>query len=165
MPPRRRRYSSPARKRNYAWESSRFAPTTVGEGLQVSASLLADPVTNTVSALVRQAFTVVRIIGELKVVSAAAGFDVEWAAGISVINKDAFAANVLPEPATDTAQKWMWWKARTSPPSDENFAFMELDIKAKRKLSSEDELFFVIDNLDMDDDLEFSLSTRVLVSW
>jgi len=116
MPRPRRRYSNRPAKRNYAWEASRFAPVVVGEGAQITASLLAPSTVDTVDALTRQAFTVVRIIGELKVVSAAAGFDVEWAAGISVINKDAFALNVVPDPETDTAHKWMWWKARTSPP-------------------------------------------------
>jgi len=162
MPRRARSYSSRPRAQ-YAWEASRFAPAAIAPGNQVTARLLADAPVNTAEILQRQGLVVTRIVGNLKVVSENVSLDVEWAAGISVINNDAFNANVVADPALDTAQKWMWWEARNSPPANENFHLLYLDIKTKRKLNSRDALYFVIDNLDGFENLEFTLSTRVLV--
>ena len=166
MPARRRSYSrSPRTRRRYAWETSIFDPEIVTIGNQAYGGLLAVPAVNTIEALSSQGQTVLRCIGSLRINSTHATDSVEWAAGITMVGPDAFAAGNLPDPVTDSNEKWMWWMARVSPPPGAGGTAIQidLDVKAKRRRASGDEMAFIIDNHDSAQQLEFALSVRVLV--
>jgi len=162
MPRGSRRYS---RKPRYAWESSTFDPASVTSGSTSTAGLLSNAPADAIETLTAQGLTVVRIVGSLRVNSEDVALSVEWAAGISVIQNDAFNAGAVPSPLTSTAQKWMWWLSRVSPPVGAGGLSLQvdLDIKSKRKLDARDRLYFVIRNHDAVQSLEFALSVRVLV--
>ena len=148
-----------------AWESSVFDPATVAPGAQTAASLLVGSSTGSITGLIAQGFNVIRILGSLRVNSTDVALSVEWAAGITVVGKDAAAANVNPDPLTDDFHKWMWWMARVSPPPGAGGTSIQiaLDVKARRKLTGQDNLRFIIENHDAFESLEFALSTRVLI--
>ena len=165
MPPRRRRSSNRGPKARYAWETSVFDPASVGPGAETTANLASDS-TGDVSQFAQvQGLSVVRIIGSLRVNSTHASLSVEWAAGIAMIEDDAFAANVVPDPLTQPF-KWMWWMARVSPPPGAGGSSIqiELDIKARRRFPGGTGILgFIINNHDVAETLEFALSTRVLL--
>ena len=164
MPRPRRAYSRKPRAK-YAWESSSFDPATLAPGSQVTAQLLSANLGG-VAGILAAAFTVVRIIGSLRVNSDDATLSVEWAAGIAPIMGDAVTANVFPDPhASDDQFPWQWWMSRVSPPAGAGGLSIqvELDIKAQRRMTGNQRLMFILNNHDAFETLEFSLSTRVLV--
>ena len=153
-----------ASRPHYSWETSTFAPTTVNFGNQVTADLAADTTGSNDQLTPTQALTVVRIIGSLRVNSTAALLSVDWAAGITMIESDAFNANVVPEPQSQP-NKWMWQMARSSPPPGAGGSSIQidLDIKSRRRFpGGKGVLAFIIDNTDDFEQLEFALSVRVL---
>ena len=163
--PRPRRGYTRRPKRRYAWESSTFDPVTMLPGAQVSANLLSTAAVDTPETLLMQGVKIVRMIGSLRVNSIDVSLSVEWAAGITVVGKDADQANAIPDPVTDTAHGWMWWMSRVSPPPGAGGTSIQidLDIKSQRRLRSQDRPIFVIDNHDGFETLEFALALRVLV--
>ncbi len=162
MPRPRRRYQRSAR-RQMQWDTSNFVPATVTAGGQATADVTSG-FWEAVAGAGRKGITVLRIIGSLRVNSTDATFAAEWAAGFGIIEEDSATAGQFPDPQNDADFNWLWWMARAAPPAAGSTANnMDIDSKAKRRFMQGDaSLWFILNNADSTQELEFKLSVRTL---
>ena len=141
-------------------------PANVNPAGQASVDLLQN-----VTATNRgQPLTVVRMIGKVHIWPGDASNISEGVFGFIDVEADAELASAIPDPATDTAAKWMHWDRfllgtqATGELSMGESTVFALDIKAQRRLrASGDTVDFIIDNDDGTHTFLFALGLRILL--
>ena len=161
---RRRSRSSRAPRRPTGWMGAATEPTTVAPGGQSFVNLTGQLLDVEDTPLAKQSLTILRIIGMLRVNSTDANLSAEAAFGFIMVDGDAGAAAVLPDPLLDIDAPWLWWQRRVVLPPSDAGQQIPIDSRAKRRFRGNDDgLNFIIDNDDATQSLEFALGLRVLI--
>ena len=163
--PRRSRSSRAAPRRKTGWMGAVTEPTTVGPGAQSFVNLTSELLDVTQTPLARQALTIMRIVGMLRVNSTDANLSAEAAFGFIMVDGDAGVAAALPDPLLDVDAPWLWWQRRVVLPPSDAGQQINVDSKSRRRFrGNDDSLNFIIDNDDATQSLEFALGLRVLIA-
>ena len=157
----RRRFSSRGgQKRQNEWDTIITEPTLVGAGAQGIVDLMSGFHAND-----RKGMTLVRMIGQIGIAPTGAGDQVEFAAGITIMEADAAAAGAYPDPSSDNLHPWLWW-VRDAPfresGSTRNILY-PIDVKGMRRLrSSADSFYLIVENDDSAHTLTLTVGFRML---
>ena len=112
--------------------------------------------------LLRKGITLLRMLGNISVISNAAAI-AEFTMGIAYVSDEAAAAGAFPDPSTDASFPWLWWK-RVLQENDNTDQFA-VDVKSMRKFREANaRIFFIMENDDAIETLNFGFGIRLLYS-
>ena len=162
---RRSRSFSRAPRRRTAWTGRTIDPAIVAAGGQNVNDILTGLPDATENPIGRYGLTIMRIVGSLRINSTDVALSTECGFGFIMVDGDASAASAFPEPTVDEEAPWLHWDRRVVLPPSDSQQHLKLDIRARRRMGGNDiSLFFIINNDDATQSLEYALGVRVLLA-
>ena len=142
-----RRRPSAFRGRSRPRRASEWYDVSISETLTANQQDLTDLSTN-VEPSHRKGSSIVRTILDLQFIPATANVQLSVDIGLVLMELDAFASVVAPDPAIDDDQPgWLYRGSRTARTGDTNNPnpqSLQLDLKSRRKFPGEDVLYTLI---------------------
>ena len=136
MPRRRSRRSSRGSRRRTTWDQSRFTHIMTAAASQSTTDI--SPPNLDVGAT--QTATILRLIGQIQLISPLTAGAADVAVGVCVVSADA-AQGAVPDPLTDQSQDWYYWRSGLVPLTTGLVAgggstnpVWEFDIRTSRRL-------------------------------
>jgi len=151
-------------RRQVEWQDQSVLNTAVAIGSQIGLDL-----TDQMAELDKGGATITRIIGSLVVRPDTTQQRDFVFAGIVLVNEDAVAGALFPDPSVDGDQPgWMWKGFDTVMVSNtgdsSQFSRLHFDIRSQRKMRHTDDLILVVDNSSVSaGGIVFDFLTRTLV--
>ncbi len=165
---RRRRGSPTGRRRRTRpvgateWTNVRLSEATVAIG-GVSEFDVLGGFTETEKARVA---VILRAYGEVTINSVSANNTVHGAFGLTVVNDEAMAASVLPDPLGDENDPWYWHREFNQRYSDIRTEKYPFDARTQRRVPIGSTLMFALDlSGAADGSILYSVNIRVLFRW
>ena len=149
----RRTYPSRRARRRVAWDTSILTQASLGPGV------LGTSILNQNWQERQPGVTILRMVGNLQVVSAAAAAPTAFTAGISFST-----VNDSPSPSGDIDEPWLWITHGFTD-GDQRTRHIEFDVKSRRRMREADnELRFQMANNDGLDTLNYGFVVRTLIA-
>ena len=150
---------TPRRKTLWRRFLTEDASLAAGVGSVTAISLLAAAIDN-------QGRTIMRVIGDINVVAGNLTGTNTFSMGIYMDSSEAVTAGVTLEPRSDSGP-WMWLAQRTQQifqSVGEHELHIPIDVKARRKLTSQSVLMLVFESGTMVTAMEINIQGRVLMA-
>ncbi len=158
----RSRSSGPSK---LAWIGGSTEPTNLGPGAKSNTNLTDELPDRAQNIIFKRGLTVQRLHLILRAFCTAATGLTEMAMGVIMVDGDAAAALAFPDPLTDVQSSWLMWDRRALDPQGIQ-QHIVYDSKSKRRFGSNDaNLFFLIDNDDAAETLQFTIGYRLLLKF
>ena len=157
-------YRRSAPRARTGWVGLLTNPATVSFGASALVNLSTELLDALASPLFRQGLTLLRTFLNLRVNSSDATLSTEYTCGLIMGEGDAVSSTAnMPSARDDVDAPWLWWERRVALPASDSQQNRLIDVKAKRRLTGNDNaLVFIIQNDDPSEALEFSLGCRCL---
>ena len=161
----RRRSRARTPRRPTAWHGDLSDPATVAPGGQTAVNLTQTLLDVDESPLFKQTLTLLRAFITLRINSTDANLSAEGSFGFIMEDGDQTSAAGHPDPDLDVDAPWLYWDRRVFLPPSDSGQHLKIDIRARRKFAGNDvNLFFIMDNDDSTQSLEFALGWRLLLA-